>query len=204
MCKMYLRERVRGWCVCVVRKIVILKSLCLCIREEVFLKIYCQLCVCVCVLFCCCLTINSHIVSYRFTSNFQISALRRVMIFLLSLLFLTIKPSQSIDNGIGVSPPMGWRSWNQFQCNINQSLIEETYLLMTSSSRNDENVRNASYSHLFNKLKLHTSYYIQAPVWLGKNAVFPDFPNSKVRKSRIFPRGNFRILSESMTFCTGK
>jgi len=44
----------------------------------------------------------------------------------------------------------------------------------------------------------------QAPVWLGKNAVFPDFPNSKVRKSRIFPRGNFRILSESMTFCTGK
>ena len=128
-------------CVCVVRKIVILKSLCLCIREEVFLKTYCQLCVCVCVLFCCCLTINSYIVSYRFTSNFQISALRRVMIFLLSLLFLTIKPSQSIDNGIGVSPPMGWRSWNQFQCNINQSLIEETYALMTSTSRNDENVR---------------------------------------------------------------
>ena len=29
----------------------------------------------------------------------------------------------------------------------------------------------------------------QAPVWVGKNAVFPGFPNSKVRKSRIFPRG---------------
>eukprot|EP01079_Euglenida_sp_SAG-EU17-18_P009163 gene9163-8254_t len=29
-------------------------------------------------------------------------------------------PVCSIDNGLGVTPPMGWRSWNQFQCAINQ------------------------------------------------------------------------------------
>ena len=30
------------------------------------------------------------------------------------------------DNGLGVTPPMGWNSWNKFACNINEDLIIET------------------------------------------------------------------------------
>jgi hypothetical protein len=29
-----------------------------------------------------------------------------------------------IDNGIGITPPRGWRSWNQFDTDITQVLIE--------------------------------------------------------------------------------
>ena len=47
----------------------------------------------------------------------------------------TLATSAAIDNGLGVTPPRGWRSWNQFQCAINQSLIEETYRLMVDRSR---------------------------------------------------------------------
>nr|XP_027193166.1 alpha-galactosidase-like isoform X2 [Cicer arietinum] len=30
------------------------------------------------------------------------------------------------DNGLGKTPPMGWNSWNHFQCSINEDLIKET------------------------------------------------------------------------------
>lgn len=39
----------------------------------------------------------------------------------------------AIDNGIGLTPPMGWRSWNQFQCDIDQRLIEDTYQIIAKA-----------------------------------------------------------------------
>ncbi|CAL9079800.1 unnamed protein product [Musa textilis] len=31
-----------------------------------------------------------------------------------------------LDDGLGLTPPMGWNSWNHFQCNINEQTIRET------------------------------------------------------------------------------
>ncbi|KAL4186054.1 hypothetical protein AMTRI_Chr09g31860 [Amborella trichopoda] len=31
-----------------------------------------------------------------------------------------------LDNGLGLTPPMGWNSWNHFHCNINEKLIRDT------------------------------------------------------------------------------
>ena len=31
-----------------------------------------------------------------------------------------------LDNGLGITPPMGWNSWNKFGCNINEELIKNT------------------------------------------------------------------------------
>ena len=33
----------------------------------------------------------------------------------------------AIDNGLGLTPPRGWRSWNQFDTAIHQDLIEAQY-----------------------------------------------------------------------------
>lgn len=30
------------------------------------------------------------------------------------------------DNGVGLTPPMGWNTWNTFECNISETLIRET------------------------------------------------------------------------------
>ncbi|XP_056164424.1 alpha-galactosidase-like isoform X2 [Syzygium oleosum] len=38
-----------------------------------------------------------------------------------------------LDNGLGLTPPMGWNSWNHFQCDINETLIKETADAMVSS-----------------------------------------------------------------------
>ena len=39
------------------------------------------------------------------------------------------------DNGLGRTPPMGWRSWNFYQCNINQHIMESSFRLLADRSR---------------------------------------------------------------------
>ena len=41
------------------------------------------------------------------------------MLFLVVLAFLFVMMSYSVDNGLGMTPQMGWNSWNHFGCNIN-------------------------------------------------------------------------------------
>ncbi|XWS63238.1 hypothetical protein CRYUN_Cryun06bG0078400 [Craigia yunnanensis] len=38
-----------------------------------------------------------------------------------------------LDNGLGLTPQMGWNSWNHFHCDINETLIKETADAMVSS-----------------------------------------------------------------------
>ena len=47
-------------------------------------------------------------------------------LFMIPLLSAVIAPSQSYDNGLGLTPPMGWNSWNHFGCNVNETLILDT------------------------------------------------------------------------------
>jgi len=51
------------------------------------------------------------------------------LIVLVGLLALAL----ALDNGVGLTPPMGWNSWNHFGCNINENLIKQTADLMVSS-----------------------------------------------------------------------
>jgi alpha-galactosidase len=39
----------------------------------------------------------------------------------------------SLDNGEGITPPMGWNSWNHFGCKINETLIRKTADLLVST-----------------------------------------------------------------------
>lgn len=41
-------------------------------------------------------------------------------ILLLSFLLSDI---HCVNNGVGLTPPMGWNSWNYYGCNINESVI---------------------------------------------------------------------------------
>ncbi|XP_021275241.1 alpha-galactosidase-like [Herrania umbratica] len=38
-----------------------------------------------------------------------------------------------LDNGLGLTPQMGWNSWNHFHCHINETLIKETADAMVST-----------------------------------------------------------------------
>ena len=52
-----------------------------------------------------------------------------------NMLALLYHSAIALDNGLGVTPPRGWRSWNQFQCNIQQPLIEAQYAALASRAR---------------------------------------------------------------------
>jgi len=46
----------------------------------------------------------------------------------------------AIDNGLGLKPPMGWRSWNLYGANVNQDLIQGIMDGMVSKSRSVDGV----------------------------------------------------------------
>ena len=47
-------------------------------------------------------------------------------ISILVLVFLQIIIGFALDNGLGITPSMGWNSWNKFACNINETVIKHT------------------------------------------------------------------------------
>ena len=49
------------------------------------------------------------------------------------LIFLLSFSAQTVDNGLGLTPQMGWNSWNHFACNINENLIKKTADLLVST-----------------------------------------------------------------------
>ena len=44
-------------------------------------------------------------------------------------------------NGLALTPPLGWNSWNKFGCNINETLIRQAALAMVSSGMKDVGYR---------------------------------------------------------------
>ena len=44
----------------------------------------------------------------------------------LLLLCILVAEVASLDNGLGLTPQMGWNSWNHFHCGVNDQLIRET------------------------------------------------------------------------------
>ena len=50
---------------------------------------------------------------------------------------LTYDASEPYDNGVALTPPMGWSSWNLFRNRINEDLIYETALAMKESGLAD-------------------------------------------------------------------
>ena len=49
------------------------------------------------------------------------------------ILVLLLIVCSSLDNGMGLTPPMGWNSWNHFGCKINEQLIKQTADVLVSS-----------------------------------------------------------------------
>ena len=46
-------------------------------------------------------------------------------------------PMQAEDNGVALTPPMGWNSWNKFGCNVSEDLVKSMADTMASSGMKD-------------------------------------------------------------------
>ena len=48
-------------------------------------------------------------------------------------LLIFVQIALSLDNGVGLTPPMGWNSWNRYNCNINESIVRQAADRLVSS-----------------------------------------------------------------------
>jgi alpha-galactosidase len=53
------------------------------------------------------------------------------------VLFFSPQPSGAWDNGLALTPPLGWNSWNKFHCNVSEDLIKSMADGMVSSGMKD-------------------------------------------------------------------
>jgi hypothetical protein len=80
---------------------------------------------------------------------------------ILIYLSVLIIASLSLDNGLGLTPQMGWNSWNHFGCNISETLIKETADLLVSTGLVDKGYTYLNLddcwqviNHLFRSLEI--------------------------------------------------
>jgi alpha-galactosidase len=50
---------------------------------------------------------------------------------------LASPPAGALENGLLRTPPMGWNTWNTFECDINETLVKQTTDLMVGSGLRD-------------------------------------------------------------------
>lgn len=57
--------------------------------------------------------------------------------FLLLLLVMEslVRPCSALDNGLALTPPMGFRTWNQFGLQVNQTMMEDIVRSMSARTR---------------------------------------------------------------------
>lgn len=67
----------------------------------------------------------------------------KIKIFFIAFIFCSTKMYAQKFEGLALTPPMGWNSWNTFQTNINDSLVRGIADVMVSSGMKD-----AGYTYL--------------------------------------------------------
>ena len=67
----------------------------------------------------------------------------KIKIFFIAFLFCCLKSNAQKFDGLALTPPMGWNSWNTFQTNISDKLVREIADIMVSSGMKD-----AGYTYL--------------------------------------------------------
>ena len=53
------------------------------------------------------------------------------------MFFLYLPAAQALDNGLALTPPMGWNSWNKFGCDVSESLIKSVADAMATNGMKD-------------------------------------------------------------------
>ena len=67
----------------------------------------------------------------------RLRELRWLILLLFLSLLVSVSPGRALENGLALTPPMGWNSWNRFACNVNEDLVKSAADALVSSSMKD-------------------------------------------------------------------
>ncbi|KAK1324401.1 Alpha-galactosidase [Acorus calamus] len=105
-----------------------------------------------------------------------------------------------LANGLAVTPPMGWNSWNHFYCSINETIIRETADALVSTG-----LAKLGY-HFVNIDDCWAEYNRDSEGYLvARKSTFPsgikalaDYVHSKGLKLGIYSDAGFQTCSKTM------
>jgi alpha-galactosidase len=63
--------------------------------------------------------------------------IRGVALSLLVGFFLCVPGAPALENGLALTPPMGWNSWNRFACNVTEDLVKSAADAIVSTGMKD-------------------------------------------------------------------
>jgi alpha-galactosidase len=64
---------------------------------------------------------------------FSLASLALIIAFTLTMVGINVRSAHALGNGLALTPPMGWNSWNHYEGNINESIIEAAANAVVSS-----------------------------------------------------------------------
>lgn len=105
-----------------------------------------------------------------------------------------------MDNGLGLTPQMGWNSWNHFQCNIEEKLIKQTADAMVSTGLADLGYKYINLDDCWGELNRDSEGNL-----VPKASTFPhgikalaDYVHSKGLKLGIYSDSGTQTCSKTM------
>merc|ERR1719454_1554252 len=102
-------------------------------------------------------------------------------------LLALVAPCVGIDNGLGLTPPMGWRSWNLFGANVNQSLIESVMEGMVSKKRSVDGVPTSLCDLGYCDVGLDDNWQLCGSPDAAPGMHYHDINGNPIVNTKLFP-----------------
>ncbi|CAK9215657.1 unnamed protein product [Sphagnum troendelagicum] len=102
-------------------------------------------------------------------------------------------PRLNLDNGLGLTPPMGWNSWNHFGCGINETIVFETADAMVSTGLAEQGYTYINIDDCWAALERDDEENLQARPTTFPSGIkaIADYVHSKGLKLGIYSDAGF-------------
>ncbi|CAN1327097.1 Alpha-galactosidase 2 [Linum perenne] len=105
-----------------------------------------------------------------------------------------------LANGVALTPPMGWNSWNHFQCNVDEHMVKSTADALVSTGLAAQGYRYVNIDDCWGDQERDSKGNLRA-----NSSTFPsgikalsDYVHSKGLKLGIYSDAGFRTCSKKM------
>ncbi|KAJ8769957.1 hypothetical protein K2173_009039 [Erythroxylum novogranatense] len=107
---------------------------------------------------------------------------------------------KAIENGLGLTPQMGWSSWNHFACQINETIIKETADALVSSGLSAVGYEYVNIDDCWAELNRDSegNFVAKAATFPSGIKALADYVHSKGLKLGIYSDAGTQTCSKSM------
>ena len=116
------------------------------------------------------------------------------MLKVLSLCLLIFGGALGLDNGLGLTPQMGWNSWNHFHCNVNEDLIKATATAIVEKGLDKHGYQYVNIDDCWAKSRSSDGIVQPDPAFPDMKSL-ADFVHSKGLKFGIYSDAGYKTCA---------